>query len=66
MDVLRRAAKFPRPAQRSSDEVQDRLWKSTKLWSFREDLEESMSDLNGIKACYSDMIKLQVAIVHNI
>lgn len=66
LQVLRKAATFPRPEQRSSSKVQDRLWKSTKLWSFRADLEESMSDLDRIKACYNDMIKLQVATIHNI
>jgi len=66
LEVLRKAATFPRPEQRSSDKVQDRLWKSTKLWSFRADLEESMSELDDIKACYNDMIKLKVATVHNI
>jgi len=66
LEILREGAQFPTPEQRSSDKVQDRLWKSTKLWCFRADLEESLGSLDEIRECYDDMIKLQVATVHNI
>uniref|UniRef100_A0A7S4KX00 Suppressor of forked domain-containing protein n=1 Tax=Guillardia theta TaxID=55529 RepID=A0A7S4KX00_GUITH len=40
--------------------VQQRLWKSTKLWSMYADLEESLGTLESTKAVYERMIDLKV------
>lgn len=40
--------------------VQKRLWKSTKLWSFLADLQESLGSLESTKAVYEQMIDLKV------
>lgn len=41
--------------------VQERLYRSTKLWTFYVDLEESLGTLESTKACYDQIIDLRIA-----
>ncbi len=52
------AAKAPRG---DGVPVQDRLWRSTKLWSLYADLEENLGSLDGVRAIYESMLDLKVA-----
>ncbi|KAF8065563.1 Xab2 [Scenedesmus sp. PABB004] len=67
LDVMRRATAVPaRPRKLSPDEerqlpVQDRLYRSSKLWAFYADLEESLGTLESACAVYDAMLGLKVA-----
>ena len=40
---------------------QERLYRSTKLWTFYVDLEESLGTMESTKACYDQIIDLRIA-----
>eukprot|EP00775_Hariotina_reticulata_P012401 gene12401-12536_t len=67
LDVMRRATQVPqRPRKLSQQEerqlpVQERLYRSSKLWSFYADLEESLGTLESACAVYDSMLDLKVA-----
>ncbi|GBF90079.1 pre-mRNA-splicing factor [Raphidocelis subcapitata] len=67
LDLMRRAtAKPQRPRQLSADEeralpVQERLYRSSKLWSFYADLEESLGTLESACRVYDGMLELRIA-----
>ncbi|CEO95626.1 unnamed protein product (mitochondrion) [Plasmodiophora brassicae] len=66
LDVVRRAtAAVPEKRDRAKADayrpVQERVWRSTKLWSLRVDLEESVGSLESARAAYDRMIELKVA-----
>ena len=46
--------------------IQDRLFKSKKLWAFMLDIEESMGTLEEIKCVYNTVIDLKIASVQTI
>eukprot|EP00808_Paulinella_micropora_P010332 g7200.t1 len=46
--------------------VQQKIFKSTKLWSFLADLEESLGTLDSVRLTYNQMIDLKVATPQNI
>lgn len=67
-DVLAKACVVPAKEVRAFKKggadrvpVQQRLYKSTKLWSFYADLEEVVGDLQSTKAVYEAMIDIKVA-----
>jgi len=66
-EVLQEAVKIPDDdvvkmpvAESQKAKVQDRLFKSTKLWSFRADLEESIGTLDSVKEVYDSFVDLKV------
>ncbi|PSC72105.1 Pre-mRNA-splicing factor SYF1 [Micractinium conductrix] len=65
LDIMRRAtAAPPRPRTREEEAglpVQDRLYRSLKLWSFYVDLEESLGTLESTKAVYESILDLRIA-----
>ncbi|KAI8474630.1 MAG: transcription-coupled DNA repair protein, partial [Monoraphidium minutum] len=67
LDLMRTAtAKPARPRQLSQEEerqlpVQERLYRSIKLWSFFADLEESLGTLESAAAVYDGMLALRIA-----
>ncbi|RNA33394.1 Pre-mRNA-splicing factor SYF1 [Brachionus plicatilis] len=44
-----------------NEPVQNRLYKSLKLWSMYTDLEESLGTFDGVKKCYENIIDLRIA-----
>ncbi|KAJ1474868.1 hypothetical protein T484DRAFT_1830702, partial [Baffinella frigidus] len=64
MAVLHKATmvsdKVSRQKDHASLPVQQRVWKSTKLWCMYADLEESLGTLDSTKAVYERMIDLKV------
>jgi pre-mRNA-splicing factor SYF1 len=40
---------------------QERLYRSTKLWTFYVDLEESLGTVESAKACYDQILDLRIA-----
>eukprot|EP01132_Coremiostelium_polycephalum_P005082 gene5082-6326_t len=62
LDLLKRATISPRKLIKISDSepVQKRLFKSTKLWTFYVDLEESYGSFHNTKSIYDKMIQLKV------
>ncbi|KYQ93672.1 TPR-like helical domain-containing protein [Tieghemostelium lacteum] len=62
LDLLKRATVSPRKAIQVADSepVQKRVFKSTKLWSFYVDLEESFGTFHSTKSIYDKMIQLKV------
>jgi len=59
--IIKKAAKFPTSKQRTSKKIKDNLWKSTRMWCFLADLEESMGTLVEIRKVYNTMLKLKVS-----
>ncbi|KAL6068787.1 Pre-mRNA-splicing factor SYF1, variant 2 [Balamuthia mandrillaris] len=61
LKVLEKATVVPRITKVSGDQpVQKRLFKSTKLWSFYADVEESLGTFMSTKAIYDRMIELRI------
>jgi pre-mRNA-splicing factor SYF1 len=71
ISVLKKATTVPRHRSRwtpltgsAADQlisVQEKVYKSTKLWSFYADLEENFGTLESTKAVYEQMIHIKVA-----
>ncbi|KAI7844217.1 hypothetical protein COHA_002351 [Chlorella ohadii] len=65
LELMRRAtAKPSRPRTREEEKdlpVQDRVYRSLKLWSFYVDLEESLGTLDSAKGVYESILDLKVA-----
>ncbi len=67
LEVMRRATVIPKgrvfygAEEDTSVAVQERLHKSTKLWSFFVDLEESIGTLESTKAVYEKILELKIA-----
>ncbi|KAL4450099.1 hypothetical protein ABPG77_010768 [Micractinium sp. CCAP 211/92] len=65
LEVMRRATQRPaRPRTREEEAglpVQDRLYRSLKLWSFYVDLEESLGTLESTKEVYEAILDLRIA-----
>eukprot|EP00879_Flechtneria_rotunda_P016677 GHRR01017452.1.p1 GENE.GHRR01017452.1~~GHRR01017452.1.p1 ORF type:complete len:759 (+),score=226.66 GHRR01017452.1:413-2689(+) len=67
LDLMRRATSVPqRPRKLSQQEerqlpVQERLYRSSKLWAFYADLEESLGTLQTACGVYDTMLDLRVA-----
>ena len=69
LSLMRRAtakpshASGPRPSTAEWDAlpVQDRLYKSLKLWTFYCDLEESLGSLESARAVYNNILDLRIA-----
>ncbi|KAF6261373.1 protein prenylyltransferase [Scenedesmus sp. NREL 46B-D3] len=67
LQLMRRATQVPqRPRKLSQEEerklpVQERLYRSSKLWAFYADLEESLGSLESAAAVYDAMLELRVA-----
>ncbi len=67
LDVIRRACVIPRHEIRTykkggseTTPVQQRLYKSTRLWTLYTDLEENFGTLETTKAVYESMIDIKV------
>lgn len=64
LNVMRTAARVPHKPVRWTKwddlPVQERLHKSTKLWSFYADLEENLGTLESTKAVYESMFDLKI------
>lgn len=67
-EVLRKACVVPRAEVRVYKKgggdrlpVQERVYKSTKLWSFYVDIEESVGTLESVKAVYEQIVDIKVA-----
>lgn len=67
-DVLAKACVVPKKEVRAFKKggvdrmpVQQRLYKSTKLWSFYADLEEVVGDLQSVKTVYETIVDIKVA-----
>eukprot|EP00192_Tetraselmis_astigmatica_P009541 CAMPEP_0117678744 /NCGR_PEP_ID=MMETSP0804-20121206/17458_1 /TAXON_ID=1074897 /ORGANISM="Tetraselmis astigmatica, Strain CCMP880" /LENGTH=902 /DNA_ID=CAMNT_0005488147 /DNA_START=252 /DNA_END=2960 /DNA_ORIENTATION=+ len=69
LDLMRQATAAPAgvhlrrrdPAEESKLPPQERLYRSTKLWTFYVDLEESLGTLESTKSCYDQIIDLRIA-----
>lgn len=68
IELVRRATAEPPTAKRrlTRDEaqklpVQERLYRSSKLWSFYCDLEESLGTVQSAKAVYDRILELRIA-----
>lgn len=65
LEIMRRATAAPsRPRKREEEAglpVQDRLYRSLKLWSFYVDLEESLGTLETTRAVYEQILDLRIA-----
>jgi pre-mRNA-splicing factor SYF1 len=65
LELMRRATARPtRPRTREEEKdlpVQDRVYRSLKLWSFYVDLEESLGTLDSAKGVYESILDLKVA-----
>lgn len=48
-------------AEEREGPVQGRLYRSTKLWSFYCDLEESLGSLESTRAVYNRILELRIA-----
>jgi len=62
LKILQQACTIPRIVKLSKDDpVQKKLFKSTKLWAFHADLEESLGTFVSTKAVYDKILELKVA-----
>lgn len=69
LDLMRRATDAPagihlrrrNVAEESKLPPQERLYRSTKLWTFYVDLEESLGTVESAKACYDQILDLRIA-----
>ncbi|CAD7697059.1 unnamed protein product [Ostreobium quekettii] len=68
MEVMRRATAAPQSSrerltrdQRKNLPVQERLYRSLKLWSFFVDLEESLGTMESTRAVYDRVLELRIA-----
>jgi len=69
LDLMRQATDAPAgihlrrrdPAEESKLPPQERLYRSTKLWTFYVDLEESLGTVESTKACYNQILDLRIA-----
>jgi pre-mRNA-splicing factor SYF1 len=62
LNLLQSACNVPRIRKVSGDDpVQKRLFKSTKLWAFHADLEESLGTFTSTKAVYDTILELRIA-----
>lgn len=67
LQLIRRSTAVP-PRQRSRGEesglsVQERLYRSHRLWALRVDLEESLGDKQSVREAYDTAIELRIATV---
>ena len=65
LELVRRATASPPRSRSRSDEaglpVQDRLYRSSRLWGMRVDLEESLGTPESVRQAYNAAIELRVA-----
>lgn len=67
LELVRRSTAVP-PRQKSRGEenglsVQERLYRSHRLWALRVDLEESLGDKSSVREAYDKAIELKIATV---
>lgn len=63
LELLREVCVAPPPHLRTArgGPVQERLYRSTKLWCLLADLEESFGTMEGVRAAYDTMFDLRIA-----